>query len=270
MKNYKIISWNINSLKSMLKSSNIHKLLLENKPHVLCLSEIKLSDHNCDKLIEEFDNLIIEIFKKDIYKYKYYHYDKNGYSGVAVLSRVKPININYGFNNKLEDEGRLIYIEFSTFNLVNVYTPNSGVGLKRLDYRINTWDVNFNKYIKEISEDTTKPLIICGDLNVAHHDIDLKNPKTNKKTAGFTDKEKKSFDILLNTNNLIDTYRFLYPTKIEYSFWSYRFNSRLNNVGWRIDYFLINKKYIKNIVDSTILTDVIGSDHAPIMLKFKI
>ena len=169
---------------------------------------------------------------------------KNGYSGTAIFSKKEPINVIYGLDN-IDNEGRVIILEFDKFFLLHCYTPNSGVELDRLEYRTKTWDKIFKKKIIELQQD--KPVIVCGDLNVAHKEIDLKNPKTNLRTAGYTIEERDSFEKLLKEANLVDTYRFLNPEKIEYSYWSYRFNSRKKNAGWRIDYFLINEKHIKNI-----------------------
>jgi exodeoxyribonuclease-3 len=165
----------------------------------------------------------------------------------------------------MDDEGRVITLEFNKFYLVHVYTPNSGMTLARLNYRVNQWDKMFKKYLNELQD--KKPIIVCGDLNVANEDIDIHDPKNNKKSAGFTNEERDSFKKILNDVNLIDTYRYLHPNKVEYSYWSYRMNSRNKNKGWRIDYFLVSHKLIKHIKKSKILTNVMGSDHAPIKLS---
>jgi exodeoxyribonuclease-3 len=166
------------------------------------------------------------------------------------------------------NEGRLITCEFDNFYLVHVYTPNAGQFLKRLDYRVNEWDNNFLKHLLKLKK--KKPLIVCGDLNVAHEEIDLKNPKQNLRTAGFTIEERNSLNNILNKTNLIDTFRYFNPNTIKYSYWSYRFNSRTKNTGWRIDYFLVSKRLLKYIIKSDILVDILGSDHAPIILEINI
>jgi len=261
----KIIAWNINGIRATMKEKDLYDLIEEEKPSIICFGETKIScpfNDVQDKLKEQIKG----------YKYRYWSpcLIKNGYSGTAIFSKKKPINVIYGlFDNEkqIDDEGRVITLEFDKFMLLHVYTPNSGEQLARLEYRTKTWDKIFKKNIIELQK--KKPVIICGDLNVAHHEIDLKNPKTNLKTAGYTKEERESFDKLLQEANLIDTYRHLNPEKIEYSYWSYRFNSRKKNTGWRIDYFLISEKYIKNIKKSLILTDILGSDHAPIKLIVK-
>jgi len=251
----KIISWNVNGIRSLIKTEYINNLLIEEDPDILCFNETKLSD--------ELDNNIF-----DNYQYKYFNISKKkGYSGTIIYSKNKPINTFIGLYD-IDNEGRVITLEFKKFYLVNVYTPNSGVGLNRLNWRINIWDVNFINYIEKLQID--KPVIICGDLNVAHTEIDLKNPKTNLHSAGFTLEERNSFNKLLENCFLIDTFRYLNPTKIEYSYWSYMNKSRNKNIGWRIDYFLVSNKIIKKVIKSIILTNILGSDHAPIKLIIKI
>lgn len=257
----KIIAWNINGIRSSMKGKELYDLIENEKPDIICFGETKVSCPFIDVQNELKDKI-------KGYKYRYWSpcKTKGGYSGTAIFCKKEPINIMYGLDN-IDEEGRVITLEFEKFFLLHVYTPNSGEELKRLDYRTKTWDKVFRKKVIELQEH--KPVIVCGDLNVAHKEIDLKNPKTNLKTAGYTIEERESFDKLLKEANLIDTYRFLNPEKIEYSYWSYRFNSRKKNTGWRIDYFLINEKYIKNIKKSLILTDIMGSDHAPIKLVLK-
>jgi exodeoxyribonuclease-3 len=182
----------------------------------------------------------------------------------------KPLKIIYGLkynDQEIDHEGRIIVVEIKNYYIINVYTPNSGEGLHRLDWRTNIWDKAFISYMNKLQK--IKPIIICGDLNVAHNEIDLKNPKTNVKTAGFTKEERESFNILLNDLKLIDVYRTLYPNKIEYTYWSYKYKARSRNIGWRIDYFLITEKIIKNIKTCHIIQNILGSDHAPIELLFK-
>ncbi len=203
---------------------------------------------------------------------KYYKYwnsaEKRGYSGTAVFSKKKPINVTYGIGKEEHDkEGRVITLEFDKFYLVNCYTPNSKRELERLDYRM-IWEDEIRNYLKEL--DKIKPVIYCGDLNVAHEEIDLKNPKTNRRSAGFTDEERGKMTELLN-GGFTDSFRYLYPDKTEcYSWWSYMFHAREKNVGWRIDYFITSKSIEKNIQESTIYSNIMGSDHCPVGLEIKI
>ena len=258
----KIIAWNVNGLRSLLKKNNL-KILLENEdPDILCLGETKLST-----------NIIISDEILNNFKYKFiYSSIKNGYSGTAIFSKKKPINVFYGLkynNDEIDNEGRVITLEFNNYYLLHVYTPNSGQALARLDWRINTWDIAFFNFILNLQ--SMKPIIICGDLNVAHNEIDIKNSKKNLKSAGFTIEERNSFNKLINNLNLFDSFRHLYPNKIKYSYWSYLKKSREKNIGWRIDYFLLSNILKNNIIESNILTDYFGSDHAPInlILHFK-
>lgn len=261
----KIIAWNVNGIRSLLKKTDLDDMIKEEKPDIICFGETKLSCPFIDT--EE------EIKKRlPLYKYKYWSpcMVKNGYSGTAILSKIKPLNNYTGLldknynDNGIDREGRVITLEFKDYFLVHVYTPNSGQELKRLDYRINVWDKEFRKYIKRLNK--IKPSIICGDLNVAHHPIDLANPKTNTKNSGFTIEERESFTKLLKRTNSIDSFRYLNNDTIKYSFWTYMFGARKKNKGWRIDYFLINKKLLKKIKKSDVLTDIMGSDHAPVIL----
>lgn len=286
----KIIAWNINGIRSLMKEDYLEKLIEKEKPDIICFGETKLSCKcieaipckckvvdtktkvNCECPFTELEEELREKIKG--YKYRYWHHSRGklGYSGTAIFSKKEPNKIVFGLKSgdkDYDEEGRLITLEYDKLILVHVYTPNSGEELKRLDYRTKEWDVKFRDYIKHLHKEN-KPVIICGDLNVARGEIDLKNPKTNTKTAGFTKEERESFEKLLEENKLIDTYRYLNPEKIEYSYWSYRFNSRAKNAGWRIDYFLINEKYIKKVKNSEILTEYYGSDHAPIKLNIKI
>jgi exodeoxyribonuclease-3 len=259
----KIIAWNINGIRAMLKKNYLIDLINNEDPDIICLGETKIScpfNNVKDNLNKSINN-------------KYFNYwspckIKSGYSGTSIFTKKEPINVIYGLNinnKEYDDEGRVITCEFAHFYLIHVYTPNSGQLLARLDYRTNIWDVMFTKYINKLKE--TKKVIICGDLNVAHKEIDLKNPKTNLKTAGFTIEERNSFDNILNKTNLIDTFRYLNKETIKYSFWSYKFKAREKNVGWRIDYFLVDKKLINKVTKSDILVDILGSDHAPIILE---
>ena len=257
----KIIAWNINGIRSSMKENDLYNLIQNEKPDIICFGETKIS---CpfEEVQEELRNKIKG------YKYRYWSPCKTrgGYSGTAIFSKKEPKNVIYGLDD-IDNEGRVIILEFDKFFLLHCYTPNSGAELDRLEYRTKTWDKIFRKKIIELQKE--KAVVVCGDLNVAHKEIDLKNPKTNLRTAGYTIEERDSFEKLLKDANLIDTYRFLNPEKVEYSYWSYRFNSRAKNAGWRIDYFLVNEKYIKNIKKSLILTEIMGSDHAPIKLVLK-
>ena len=194
--------------------------------------------------------------------------EKKGYSGTAVFTKHEPLNVTYGINIDEHDrEGRVITLEMPEFFLVNVYTPNSKEELARLDYRMK-WEDDFRAYLLRLNEQ--KPVILCGDLNVAHTEIDLKNPKTNRRNAGFTDEEREKLSTLL-ANGFIDSYRYLHPdTTGVYSWWSYRFKAREKNAGWRIDYFLISERLKKNLTRAEILTDIYGSDHCPVLLELNI
>ena len=230
---------------------------------------------------ESFDKLDADIFaiqeskmQKDqlsLELYGYYQYwnyaKKKGYSGTAVFTRKEPLNVIYGMGIEEHDqEGRMITLEFEDFYFICVYVPNSQEGLKRLDYRMK-WEDDFRSYILEL--DKKKPVIVCGDMNVAHKEIDLKNPSSNHKNPGFTDDEREKMGMLLDSG-FVDSFRYKYPDKTEaYSWWSYRFNSRARNAGWRIDYFLVSEKLKDKIVDASIHSEVMGSDHCPIELEIK-
>jgi exodeoxyribonuclease-3 len=261
----KIIAWNVNGIRSMAKKNNLFDLINEEQPDIFCLGETKISPPLDD---------INTVMKENI-KEKYYAYwnmsVKKGYSGTAIFTKEEPIQVINGLkykNEEYDDEGRVITCIFDNFILVHVYTPNSGELLKRLDFRVNTWDKVFIKYIKKLSKDNE--VIVCGDLNVAPTEIDLKNPKTNLRSAGFTIEERGSFDNLLNKAKLIDTFRFLHPKEIKYSYWSARQKARERNTGWRIDLILTTKNLLPKITNSDILTDIYGSDHAPLILEIAI
>ena len=259
----KIIAWNVNGLRSLLKTDYLDQLINEHKPDVFCMGETKLS---CP--YDDVENEITKRYPK--FKYKYWSpcKIKGGYSGTAIFCKKQPKAVTYGLkyqDKELDEEGRVITIDLDKFYLIHVYTPNSGQALNRLEWRTTVWDRAFESYINQLQK--TKNVIVCGDLNVAHQPIDLKNPKTNTKTAGYTKEERESFNKILTNCEMIDTYRKLNPDKIEYSFWSYMRNSREKNIGWRIDYFLVSKKIENKVKESSILTDILGSDHAPIKLK---
>ena len=254
----KLISWNVNGLRANI-TKGIETFFKQIDADIFCIQETKMQK-------EQIDITIQNIFKK--YKQYWNSAFKKGYSGTAVFSKKEPINVTYGIGIEEHDkEGRIITLEFEKFFLVNCYTPNSKKGLERLDYRM-LWEDEIKKYL--IKLDKIKPVIYCGDLNVAHEEIDLKNPKTNRKSAGFTDEERNKMTELLKMG-FTDTFRYLYPEKENaYSWWSYMSNAREKNVGWRIDYFIVSKSIEIQIQDSMIYSEVLGSDHCPIGLEIKI
>ena len=248
----KIISWNVNGIRAVIKKG-FYDFVKDNNPDILCLQETKANKEQVELLLDD-------------YPFQYWNSaEKKGYSGTAIFSKVKPLSIknNIGIE-KHDQEGRVITAEFKNYFLVTVYTPNSKRELLRLDYRQKEWDVDFLNYIKEI--EIKKPVIFCGDLNVAHKEIDLKNPKTNKRNAGFTTEERIGFDNYVNAG-FIDTFREFEKGEGHYTWWSYMFQARSRNIGWRIDYFCISKSLRKILKNSFILKDVLGSDHAPIVLE---
>ena len=198
----------------------------------------------------------------------YWNYaEKKGYSGTAIYTKYQPLSVSYGMGVEEHDhEGRVITLEYEKFYLITVYTPNSQTELRRLDYRM-TWEADFRKFLKNL--DAKKPVIVCGDMNVAHEEIDIKNPKGNRKNAGFTDEEREKMTELLN-DGFTDTFRYKYPEQVTYSWWSYRFKAREKNAGWRIDYFLVSDRLQTNIADAKIHTDIMGSDHCPVELDLDI
>ena len=251
--NMKFISWNVNGIRACVTKGFLD-YFKEVDADIFCLQETKLQEGQIDLNLEGY--------------YDYWNYaQKKGYSGTAIFTKKKPISVSYGIDIEEHDnEGRVITLEFEDFYFITVYTPNSQSELKRLDYRMK-WEDDFREYLKKL--DNIKPVIVCGDLNVAHKEIDLKNPKTNRKNAGFTDEEREKLTTLLN-NGLIDTYRYFNPNKEGiYSWWSYRFNARKNNSGWRIDYFLASEKLKDRLVSADIHTEILGSDHCPVELVLK-
>ncbi|BFZ24928.1 hypothetical protein BsWGS_27967 [Bradybaena similaris] len=252
--NFKIASWNVNGLRAWLEKDGLSYIKAE-KPDVACIQELK-----CDV------SKIPAEAKLDGYTNYWLSGDKEGYSGVGLYYRTQPIKITEGIGIKNHDEeGRVITAEFDKFFLVNTYIPNSGRGLPRLDYRTKEWDVDFRNYLKSL--DKKKPVVWCGDLNVAHHEIDLRNPKGNKKTAGFTIEERESFTATLR-EGFIDSFRYLYPHKEDaYTFWTHMMNARAKNAGWRLDYFVLSERLKENLCDNIIRSSVLGSDHCPIVLQ---
>jgi exodeoxyribonuclease-3 len=225
-------------------------------PDILCIQETKMQEGQID----------LDVDLEEYEKY-FNSAQKKGYSGTAVFTKVKPISVSYGMNKEEHDkEGRIITVEYEDFYLVNVYTPNSKTELERLDYRM-VWEDEFRHFLKELEK--TKPVIVCGDLNVAHKEIDLKNPSSNRKSAGFTDEERNKFTELLEAG-FIDTFRFFYPDKEgAYTWWSYLTKARERNAGWRIDYFLVSESLKDRLVDAKIHSDIYGSDHCPVELEIK-
>ena len=250
-----LVSWNVNGIRACVKkdfAESVKKL----NPNVLCIQETKAHP-------EQIDNVLLS------YKYHYWNSaEKKGYAGTAVFSKIEPVSVSYGLGEKQnhKGEGRIITLEFKDFFLVNVYTPNSGRGLDGLKYR-NEWDKLFLNYIQQLGP--KKPVIICGDLNVAHTEIDLANPKENyNKTAGYTQAEIDGIQRLLDAGYM-DSFREFIQEKGHYTFWSYMFNARKRNIGWRIDYFLVSEKLRKRLKEAFILSAVTGSDHCPVGIKLK-
>lgn len=249
----KLISWNVNGIRACVKKGFLD-YFNEQDADIFCIQETKLQEGQIDLNLEGY--------------YQYWNYaKKKGYSGTAIFSKKKPLSVSYGLNIEEHDqEGRIITLEFENFYMITVYTPNSQTGLARLDYRMK-WEDDFKAYLKDL--DIKKPVILCGDLNVAHKEIDLKNPKNNINNPGFTVFEREKLTNLLD-EGFIDSFRYLYPDKeFIYSWWSYRFNARKNNAGWRIDYFLTSDKLQDKIEDTLIDTEILGSDHCPVILILK-
>ncbi len=250
----KIISWNINGIRAITKKDFFEDIIKIN-PDILCLQETKAQDGEVEEALSQLSNF-----------HQYYNSaTRKGYSGVALLSKVKPIAVTYDMGIEEHDqEGRILCAEFDKFYLANVYVPNSGQELDRLDYR-KTWDADFLDYLKHLEK--TKPVIVCGDFNVAHQPIDLKNDKANyNKTAGYTQIEIDGMDNFIKAG-FIDTFRYYHPDEVAYTYWSYRFKSRERNTGWRIDYFLVSNSLLDKVNKVEILSEYYGSDHCPIRLE---
>ena len=247
----KLISWNVNGLRACL-SKGFGDYFAAQDADFFCLQETKMQPGQA------------QIPAEGYHKY-FYSAEKKGYSGTAILAKREPLSVAYGMGSELHDhEGRLITLEYEDFYLVTVYTPNSQRELTRLQYRL-CWEEDFRMYLKRLDE--TKPVIVCGDMNVAHKEIDLKNPKTNQNTAGFTPQERAAMTRLLDSG-FVDTFRHLHPDVTgAYSWWSYMFNARANNAGWRIDYFLVSERIKDRITAARIDSDVMGSDHCPVVLE---
>ena len=249
----KLISWNVNGIRACVQKGFLD-FFKEIDADIFCIQESKMQEGQLELELEGY--------------HQYWNYaEKKGYSGTAIFTKQEPLSVQYGIGIEEHDhEGRVITLEFEDFYMVTVYTPNSQDELKRLDYRMQ-WETDFLAYLKKLEE--KKGVIFCGDLNVAHQEIDLKNPKTNRRSAGFTDEERGKFSEVL-TAGFVDTFRHFYP-ELEgaYSWWSYRMNARARNAGWRIDYFCVSECLKDRLEDAKILTDVMGSDHCPIQLDLK-
>lgn len=248
----KFISWNVNGLRACV-GKDFEAQFKTLNADFFCLQETKMQAGQLDLQFDGYQS--------------YWNYaDKRGYSGTAIYTRHTPLSVTYGIGVDAHDhEGRVITLEMNDFYLVTVYTPNSQDELKRLDYRM-TWEDDFKTFL--LALDARKPVIVCGDMNVAHQEIDIKNPKTNRRNAGFTDEEREKMTVLLDSG-FTDTFRFMYPEEVTYSWWSYRFKARERNTGWRIDYFLVSERLKPQIADAKIHTDILGSDHCPVELDLK-
>ncbi|MBQ2055064.1 MAG: exodeoxyribonuclease III [Bacteroidaceae bacterium] len=246
----KFISWNVNGLRACI-TKGFEDIFRQLDADFFCLQETKMQAGQCD-------------FSPEGYEAFFNYADKKGYSGTAIFSKHKPLSVTNGIGiDEHDHEGRVITLEMPDFFLVTVYTPNSQDELKRLDYRMR-WEDDFQAYLKKL--DAQKPVIVCGDMNVAHQEIDIKNPKTNRRNAGFTDEEREKFGSLLS-KGFTDTFRFKHPDEVTYSWWSYRFRAREKNAGWRIDYFVTSERLNDKIKDAKIHTQIMGSDHCPVELE---
>ena len=249
----KFISWNVNGLRACV-GKDFEQSFNNLDADFFCLQETKMQARQLDLQFSGYES--------------FWNYaEKKGYSGTAIYTKHKPLSIKYGMGiDEHDHEGRIIALEYDKFYIVTVYTPNSQDGLRRLEYRMK-WEEDFQAFLHKLDEN--KPVIVCGDMNVAHQEIDIKNPKTNRKNAGFTDEERDKMTTLL-TNGFIDSFRTLYPEQVTYSWWSYRFHARENNTGWRIDYFLTSERIKDNIEDAKIHTEILGSDHCPVELDINL
>ena len=246
----KLISWNVNGLRAC-EGKGFSDIFKQLDADFFCLQETKMQQGQLDLAFEGYES--------------YWNFaEKKGYSGTAIFTRHQPLCVTYGIGiDEHDHEGRVITLEMPNFYLVTVYTPNSQDELRRLDYRMQ-WEDDFRQYL--LTLDQKKPVIVCGDMNVAHEEIDLKNPKSNRRNAGFTDEEREKFTTLLGSG-FTDTFRWLYPEQVTYSWWSYRFQARQKNAGWRIDYFLASDRLRDQISDAKIHTEILGSDHCPVELS---
>ena len=248
----KLISWNVNGIRACI-TKGFYDFFKQANADIFSIQETKMQEGQADLEIDG-----------------YYRYmssaEKKGYSGTLIYTKIKPLNVFYGINGKYNDEGRLITLEYDNFFLVNSYTPNSQEELKRLDYRM-IYEDDLRLYLNQLNQ--IKPVILCGDLNVAHQPIDLKNPKSNERNPGYSIEERTKMSMLLESG-FTDSYRYLNPDKIGYSWWSYRFQARQKNIGWRIDYFIVSNQIKDKMKDAYILPEVIGSDHCPVGLEIEL
>ena len=262
----KIVSWNVNGLRAVLKKGDLQNFVQEYKPDILCLQETKAKQGQAEVDFPQYE----EIWNSA---------ERAGYSGTAIFTAVKPLSINYGlpeeisaqfdFNDVYGDvlsEGRVLTCEFEDFYLVNTYVPNAKGDLSRLELREKIWDPALLKYLQKL--DAVKPVLCCGDFNVAHEEMDLARPKENRGNAGFTDEERAGMDKYL-AGGFVDSFRTLHPEEVRYSWWSYRMRAREKGIGWRIDYFLVSERFMKDVADVRILDDVMGSDHCPVIIELK-
>ena len=247
----KLVSWNVAGIRACIKKGFID-FFNEVDADIFCIQESKAMEDQFDFRPEGYDMYLFPAVRK-------------GYSGTLIYSKIKPLNVTYGIYNEYNDEGRLITLEFDNFYLINCYSPNSKDDLSRIPYRME-FENKLRNYMLDLNK--IKPVILCGDLNVAPTEIDLKNPKNNLRSAGFTIEEREKFKELTSTQ-FVDYFRYLYPDKIIYTWWSYRFQARLKNAGWRIDHFIVSKSLLNNLEDMTILNEIYGSDHCPIVLTIK-
>lgn len=249
----KLISWNVNGMRAVM-NKGFETIFQELDADIFCVQETKMQQGQAQ-------------INFPGYQQYWNSAERKGYSGTAIFTKIVPEKVIYGLGKEeFDNEGRVITLEFKEFFLITMYTPNSKRELERLDYRMK-WEDEVRKYLIEL--DKKKPIILCGDLNVAHEEIDIKNPKTNHQSAGFTDQEREKMTELLKTG-FIDTYRYLYPEKIQYSWWSYLFHAREKNVGWRLDYFILSNRLKDNIQEAKILTEIYGSDHCPVELDINL
>ena len=256
--NLKIVSWNVAGLRAWAKKDG-HKWLADESPDIICLQETKCEEKDVPQVLKDMSDYEMHWNAATV---------KKGFGGTALFSKVKPKEVKYGIGVSDHDqEGRTITAEYDQFYLVNTYVPNSQRGLKRLDYRMK-WNEDFKNYL--LGLDSLKPVILCGDMNVSHLEIDLANPKSNRKNAGFTQEERDGMSELLQSG-FVDTFRHLYPDDIKkYTFWTYMGNARAKNVGWRLDYFIISQRWLPNLCDNVMKTNIMGSDHCPIQLCFSL
>ena len=247
----KLISWNVNGFRAVL-GKGFAEYFAAADADFFCLQETKMQEGQAD-------------FAPEGYYSYWFSAEKKGYSGTAIFTKKEPLSVSYGLNGEFMDEGRVLTLEYDGFNLVNAYVPNAQEELKRLDYRLS-YEAALADYL--VSLDGKKPVLYCGDLNVAHEEIDLKNPKTNHQNPGFSDEERAAMTALLS-RGFIDTFRTLHPEEVAYSWWSYRFQARAKNVGWRIDYFLASERLQEKITAAEIHSDIMGSDHCPVSLTIE-